>query len=346
MGDFSGMAQHMRAMPGSTLQLGWIPYFNLVPFRAELERLAGGEIEFQRGVPAQVNRWLTEGKVSLAPSSSICLLRHSHHEVALPLGIATTGPVASVYIGLHHEDYGLVELIRSRQNMLREIFRMGEKREMDARKMADFIFKMAATLPPVPLDQLPPLVVTPASATSATFARVLYRLWFGETAYELRAAQGNISRTVAAQDRRPMELLIGDEALARRPQFRAIIDLGEAWRELTDLPFVFAVWQKTRQELSSTWRNRILEAAEIAQARMRVEPSHYLPDMPAMDVQGHNVDLIGYWKLIQYRLGAQHFKALALFLALARNLAPELVDHQGVINITRWEALGQAQRSL
>ena len=340
------MAQQIRATTSAPLQLGWIPYFNLVPLRAELDRLAGNEVELHRGVPAQVNRWLTEGKVSLAPCSSICLLRHSNHEIALPLGVAAGGPVASVYLGLHHEDAGLVEVVRTRQHMLREIFRAAEKREMDARKFADFIFKMASTLPPLELNVAPPLVVTPASATSATLARIFYRLWFGEAAYELRAAQGNISRTVMLDDRRPMELLIGDEALARRPQFRAIIDLGEAWRDVTDLPFVFAVWQKTRHPVTPLWRNRIFEAAEIAQARMRIEPSHYLPDMPATDTQGHSLDLSGYWKLIQYRLGPQHFKGLALFLALARNLAPALVDHQGVINITRWEALGQSQQFL
>lgn len=337
------MAQQFKGATAAPLQLGWIPYFNLVPFRAELERLAGSELELMRGVPAQVNRWLSEGKVSIAPCSSICLLRHSHHEIAFPLGVAASGQVSSVYIGLHHEDAGLVELIKTRQQMLREIFRAGEKRDLDARRLADLVFKMSSTLPPVESDLPPPLIVTPASATSATLGRILYRLWFGETAYETRAAQGNMSRTVMLTDRRPMELLIGDEALAKRPQFRAIIDLGEAWRELTDLPFVFAVWQKTRHSPSPQWRQRIFEAAEIAQARMRVEPSHYLPDMPATDVQGHNLDLAGYWKLIQYRLGPQHFKGLALFLALARNLAPALVDHQGVVNITRWEALGQAQ---
>jgi predicted solute-binding protein len=340
------MALNMRGASAAPLQLGWIPYFNLLPFRIELERLSGADVDWHRGVPAQVNKWLTEGKVSLAPCSSICLLRHSHHEIALPLGVAAMGPVASVYLGLHHEDAGLVEVIRERQAMLREAFKSGEKRELDARKVADLVFKVADSLPPIGSYLPPPLVVTPASATSATLGRILYRLWFGESAYEMRASQHNISRTVMLSDRRPMELLIGDEALAKRPQFRAIVDLSEAWRELTDLPFVFAVWQKTRQAVSPQWRQRIFEAAEIAQARMRVEPSHYLPDMPAMDVQGHSVDLAGYWKLIQYRLGPQHFKGLALFLALARNLAPDLVDHQGVVNITRWEALGQSQQFL
>jgi chorismate dehydratase len=37
-------------------------------------------------------------------------------------------------------------------------------------------------------------------------------------------------------------LVIGDEALRLAPQFTHRVDLGEAWRALTGLPFVFAVW--------------------------------------------------------------------------------------------------------
>jgi chorismate dehydratase len=135
-------------------------------------------------------------------------------------------------------------------------------------------------------------------------------------------------------------LLIGDEALAKRPSFRGILDFGEIWRDLTDLPFVFAVWQVNKRTISPYWRQKMMEAAEIAQARMRVEPTHYLPERSFNDANNHPVDLAGYWKLIQYRMTPQHFKGLALFLALVRNLSPQLVDHQAVINITRWEGYG------
>jgi chorismate dehydratase len=211
------------------------------------------------------------------------------------------------------------------------------------RKQAAFILKLSATLPPLDLGIAPPLSVSPASATSAALARVLYRLWFGESAYEMRAADtGNVAANSALSMRRPMELLIGDEALMRKASFRVVIDLGEVWRELTDLPFVFAVWQTARRAISPYWRQKILEAAEIAQARMRIEPTYYLGDLSAADVQGHTIDLASYWKVIQYRLTPAHFRGLALFLAMVRALAPEAYDEQAVVCITRWESLGQS----
>lgn len=339
------MVQNFRIMPSVPLQLGWIGYWNLLPLRHELERLSGAEIEFHRGTPTQVNRWLSEGKVSLAPSSSVCLVKNSNHEIAFPLGIAANGPVQSVYIGLPTEEAGgLLEVIKTRQAQLREIFRQGIARyDNDARKLAAFVFKAAAALPPVDLDIPPPLVVTPQSATSANLSRILYKLWFGEAAYELRAAEvGSAPAATSLSLRRPMEVLIGDEALQKRPNFRQVIDLGEAWRDLTDLPFVFGIWQTTRKTLSPYWRQKMLEAAEIAQARMRVEPCHYMPERPATDVNGRPIDLAAYWKGIQYRLGPAHFKGLALFLAMSRCLSPAASDDQAVVNIMRWQSLGNA----
>lgn len=334
------MVQSFKIMPTVPLQLGWIPYWNLHPLRMELERLASGEVELHKGHPTQVNRWLAEGKVALAPCSSVCLLKNSNHEIAFPLGVTTTSAVQSVYIGLRQEDLGLLEVIRTRQNMLREIVKSGQARfGGDVRKLAAYIFKMSAGMPPVELGVPPPLVVSSASATSSVLARILYRLWFGEAAYNARASDSAAAKNSLSL-RRPMELLIGDEALQKRPNYRAVIDLGEAWRELTDLPFVFAVFQTTKRTMSPYWRQRMLEAAEIAQARMRVEPCHYMPDMAPVDSAGHPVDLASYWKLIQYRLGPNHFKSLALYLSMARTLAPAAIDDQAVVNIMRWESFG------
>ena len=338
------MAQNFRIHPSSPLELGWITYFNLLPLRLEIERTLGPDVKWLKGQPTQVNRWMNEGRVSLAPCSSVCLLKNSQLDIAMPLGVSSWGPVASVYLSFHLEDMASWELIRQRHDMLREIFRLAQSRcDSDARKCADTIFRGADELPPVPLEAIPPIQLTPASATSAALLRVFFRLWFGASAYESRLApvmSQSQSSSPSFTDRRPCELLIGDEALAKRPLYRAILDFGEIWRDLTDLPFVFAVWQMSRKTLSPYWRQKLLEAAEIAQARMRVEPSHYLPERPFLDVNGKPVDLPAYWKLIHYRMTPQHFKGLALFLALVRNLSPEQFDHQAVVNMTRWENLG------
>lgn len=52
----------------------------------------------------------------------------------------------------------------------------------------------------------------------------------------------------AAASEKDFVLLIGDEAIAfqRAPHAHAIFDLGTAWTELTNLPFVYAVWALRR----------------------------------------------------------------------------------------------------
>ena len=52
----------------------------------------------------------------------------------------------------------------------------------------------------------------------------------------------------AAASEKDFVLLIGDAAIEfqRAPHAHAIFDLGTAWRELTNLPFVYAVWALRR----------------------------------------------------------------------------------------------------
>jgi predicted solute-binding protein len=335
------LGQSGKAQASSPLRLGWIPYWNLLPLRQELERLVGSDLEFHRGHPAQVNKWLAEAKVQLAPSSSVCLVKNSAMEVAVPVGIASLGPVLSVYLGLQQDDGELTELLHRRQALLREIFKLALQRyEGDVRSAANFIFSAADDLPPVPTEKVPVLNITPASATSTQLARILYRLWFGETNYEQRAGS-NIGLSAVVSTVRPVDLLIGDEALVKRAAYRSIIDLGDVWRDLTDLPFVFAVWQCSKRPLSTQWRQRIIEAAELAQARMRVEPSNYFPDPMVVDMHGKPIDLAAYWRGIHYRLGPSHFRGLALFLALTRSMQPSAIDDQAVVKMMRWESYGQ-----
>ncbi len=47
-------------------------------------------------------------------------------------------------------------------------------------------------------------------------------------------------------------LIIGDRALQFREQFAYRYDLATAWREMTGLPFVFAVWVSVR-EMEEVW---------------------------------------------------------------------------------------------
>lgn len=324
----------------SRLKIGWIPYWNLLPLQYELTRTLGRELELFNGSPAQVNTMLSEGQVVVAPCSSVCLVKNANHEISMPIGVAANGPVQSVYLGIR-EDNGVYETVRKRQYLLKEVFATAsQKYSGNVRKTSEAIFNLASTLETEKLAYTPGLCVTPASATSTNLAKVLYRLWFGSAAYELMVER-RISRGNGRGDYTcDMELLIGDEALQKRSQYRYLIDLSEVWKELTGLPFVFAVWQCTGKGLTPGLKQKIVEAADLAQARMRIEPSVYLQDHTVSDIQGRPIDLAAYWRLIQYRLTASHFRGLALYLSLVRMLNPSMVSENALTNIMKWESVG------
>ena len=325
-----------------TITMGWIPYWNLLPLRYELERYYEGNINFKNGHPVSVNKWLRDGTVQIAPCSSVGLLNEPGQQMALPLGVTATGAVGSVYIGFHHEDTEPLQMIKARRQELQKIFKQvigiyGT----DVRRTAKAIWDGVGQIPAPNFGSLLPLSVTPNSATSAALARMFYRLWFGDKAFERQAAPSPgapVARSLS--ERRPMELLIGDEALIKRNRYPVVIDLGEAWYELTGLPFVYAVWQQRHTVLRDPWRQRILVAAELAEAKMAVEPSSYFPDLAPTDTRGHAIDLGNYWRRIRYRLNSQNLKGLALFLALARHMDAEISEDEGAVaRLMRCEAL-------
>jgi len=322
------------------IKLGWISYSNLLPLQYELNRTMGRDVEFVQGTPTQINKLLTEGHVAIAPCSSVCLVKNANHEIALPIGVAASGPVQSVYLGIK-DDNGVYETIRKRHFMLKEVFLTASlKNGGDVRKMTESIFKLASTFESEKLAYTPGLCLTPSSAAGANLAKVLYRLWFGAESYELMVER-RLSRGIGRGDYVcDMDLLIGDEALQRRPQFKYIVDLSDVWKDLTGLPFVFAVWQSIGKVLSPTTKSKILEAVDLAQARMRIEPSVYLQNIELNDINGRVVDLPAYWRLIQYRLTASHFRGLALYLSLVRFLNPSIVTNNALTNIMKWESLG------
>lgn len=309
-------------MAVAATQVGWIPYLNLQPMHQELLRITNGQFPLLTGHPTTVNRWLCDGTVGIAPCSSINLLKSDQLEIAMPIGIASEGKVLSVYLGAHREHAELLEFIRRRQQQIGEVFRdILVSPVSDMRKMAQKIAgKIEMSRGPSSSLPLPSVLFTPASAASSALARMLLRMWFGE------AQASQMTRTEPQQTasstssfmtgNRPLELVIGDEALARRTEFAHIIDLGEAWWEISSLPFVFAVWQSSQLTIPSGVRTLLTEAAGLSSARMKVEPQVYFPDPHPVDRAGNAIDLNAYWRAIQYKLTQRHLQGLLLYLAL------------------------------
>jgi chorismate dehydratase len=91
-----------------------------------------------------------------------------------------------------------------------------------------------------PLEDMELLLLDTASATSVVLARLLAaelragRPLAGEAGDRVRMARDVGGRTGA--------VVIGDHALALRRRYPYALDLGEAWKRWTGLPFVFAAW--------------------------------------------------------------------------------------------------------
>lgn len=93
-----------------------------------------------------------------------------------------------------------------------------------------------------PLEQIDQLHVDGDSHTSVALAQVIFHRRFGRRPEvtplnDPSALDGNTGLEAA--------LLIGDKVITAEPspvEFPHQLDLGEAWRDLTGLPFVFASW--------------------------------------------------------------------------------------------------------
>jgi chorismate dehydratase len=77
-----------------------------------------------------------------------------------------------------------------------------------------------------------------SSRSSSTMARILFRDLLGPEP-EFHDAVPDLPEMLRHHD---AALLIGDPALTARLSGLHVLDLAEAWRRLTGLPFVFAVW--------------------------------------------------------------------------------------------------------
>lgn len=89
-----------------------------------------------------------------------------------------------------------------------------------------------------PLKEARTVALDLSSRSSAAMARVLFKDLLGTTP-EFHTAAPDLSEMLAHHD---AALLLGDPALKASLTGLHVLDLAAAWRELTGLPFVFAVW--------------------------------------------------------------------------------------------------------
>jgi chorismate dehydratase len=109
-------------------------------------------------------------------------------------------------------------------------------------------------------------------------------------------------------------LLIGDKVVNNTlADYPIEIDLGSAWKSLTSLPFVFAVWAAPRNATVASLARRLSDARNAGVACAGRIASEFGPNL------GWPVTLAARYltTLLEYTIGPKHRLGLAKFFELA-----------------------------
>lgn len=174
----------------------------------------------------------------------------------------------------------------------------------------------------VPFERIERLALDEGSRTSQALARVWLDARHGVRPRQIEILPMGVPAQESTAD---AVLLIGDRAMkVPADSFHAAVDLGEAWREMTGLPFVFALWvARADMELGNL--------VEIL-GRSRAEGLAHADDLAREYGPGLGLDFTTCYDYLthslSYDLGELEVAGLRRFadLAAGLDLVPEGVD--------------------
>jgi chorismate dehydratase len=162
-----------------------------------------------------------------------------------------------------------------------------------------------------PMRDVASIALDTSSRTSAALVRVLCeRLYAIRPSFDAHGPDlsGMLERADAA-------LIIGDNALFldERADRLEKIDLGDAWKTMTGLPFVFAFWAGRAGALTSADVRDLQRARDEGMERPAELARAYLPDQP----ERHEIAARYLQDNIKYHLGDDERAGLELFYRYA-----------------------------
>ena len=259
----------------SSLNIGKIDYLNVWPMFHLLEQNHDLQqnCNLVPGHPSFLNACLAKGSVDISPSSAFEYLLHAERYQILP------------------------ELSISSNGPVQSVLLVS----------------------PVPVADLPAFLaehgnqvnVTGASATSVGLLKILWSL-----AWKLQTPTWHVTEPGKGISQELPFLEIGDRALEifiQRPAGWHIIDLGEAWKQWTGLPFVFALWI-VRRDLDPE-QCALLQtlARHLIAIKKSVHTQLDLLASQAVHTHFSHTDLISYWNVMKYELDHEEQASLALY---------------------------------
>lgn len=165
----------------------------------------------------------------------------------------------------------------------------------------------------IPIKDLPgkKIVLTAHSHTSVTLLKIYLKSQNIEPEYIV----GDVLKSIYNKDIYAA-LAIGDEALYLRgnTNFPYVLDLGEEWRKLTGLPFVFGVWVANKNSFNQL-QDKIKYSCKLL-LKAKEWGNQYL-EMFAKIIEQKNIlsynDALKYFKGLIYDMKDNYIKGLKLF---------------------------------
>ena len=153
----------------------------------------------------------------------------------------------------------------------------------------------------VPVESLQTVVMDYQSRTSVALARILLREYWQVNPAHRDADTGFLEKIKGTTG----AVVIGDRALKQRTISTHVYDLGEAWKNLTGLPFVFAAWISNKK-LDPDWVTEFEKA--------NGEGVHHL-DRVLEGLTNDSFNLKAYYtRYLSYEMDAEKEKGLQVFL--------------------------------
>jgi chorismate dehydratase len=163
----------------------------------------------------------------------------------------------------------------------------------------------------VPIEEVKELYLDYQSRTSVNLAKILMKEYWKKDVRFIDAVGEDFRERIKGTT---AGVVIGDRALQQRSKSKYIYDLGEAWKEFTCLPFVFAAWISNKK-LSQEFIKAFDEANAIG--LNNIEEVIRENNFVYYDLKKY------YTKCISYKLDETKRKGLALFLEkLTINISP------------------------
>jgi chorismate dehydratase len=198
-----------------TLRIGRIPYINCYPVYGAIDRgLIRIDADLVDGVPTALNARMALGELDVSVVSAVEYARDSRRYLLLPdLAISCDGPVRSVMLFSKRPASELT----SRRVLV-------SRSSMTSVALLELLFENVWHARPT---------FVPTDAEISDVAR------FGSEEHDARLVIGDAALLLETRSRQPQNSDSG-------PSYAHAYDLGNAWKEWTGLPFVFAVWVAQR----------------------------------------------------------------------------------------------------